>query len=336
MCEQKVVALFIGAHPILFLITSTADPPGSTDIPRLDGFIRKTTFNDRETSHTINSKDVIEIQGPSVGKSHLLVHFIMTCILPASHLGIPLSGWNKSAILIDLDHTFDVHRFRHLLRNRVKVHVPNGDQDLDLFVDLLLRKLHIFRPETSVQFAVTATNISNYHSSNMLEDEIGLVAIDSFSSFYWQDRFLSEQPRDGKQSGIEKALSSLEQIRQSHGCVIAYTNWGLPSARQNLQNLQNNTPFYLQHVPQLHSPFGGESQVSHPILPITYHMTLRVVAVPKIPPDTPVARLMEDNRRVYDQAVEVLVRAVGFDDQVGSFMFKVTSDEVVFLVANRV
>lgn len=261
-----------------------------------------------------------------MGKSHLLMHFIMTCILPISHLGIPLSGWDKSAILIDPDHTFDVHRFRHLLRNRIQMHTPNGGENFDLFVDLLLRKLHIFRPESSVQFAVTAANIPEYHSSNMPEGEIGLVAVDSLCSFYWQDRFLGEQPQDGKQSGIERALGYLEQIRQSHGSVIVYTNWGLHSARHDLQN---NTPFYLQHVPQLHSPFGGGSQVPHPILPITYHMTLRTVAIPKVSPDIPAVRLVED-RRVYEQVVEVLVRTVGFDEQVGSFMFKVTSDEVYF------
>ncbi|KAF9651851.1 hypothetical protein BDM02DRAFT_3065107, partial [Thelephora ganbajun] len=227
-------------------------PPGSTDIPGLDGHIRKTTFNGREASHTINSKDVIEIQGPSVGKSHLLMDFIMTCVLPASHLGVQLHGWDKSAILVDLDHTFDVHRFRHLLLNRVKVHIPTSDENLDLFVDLLLRKLHVFRPESSVQFAVSAADIANYHFANMSKDEIGLVAIDSFSSFYWQDRFLGEQQRDGRPSGIEKALNSLEQIRQSHGSVIAYTNWGLPSTR-NVPS--NSTPFYPQYVPQLHSPF---------------------------------------------------------------------------------
>jgi len=299
----------------------TADPPGSTVIPGLDAHIRKTTLNGLEACHTINSKDVIEVQGPSVGKSHLLMHFVMTCILPVSHLGVQLHGWDKSAILIDLDHTFDVHRFRHLLINRIKVHIPTGE-NLDLFVDLLLRKLHIFRPESSVQFAVAAANISNYHSANMPRDEIGLVAIDSLSSFYWQDRFLGEQPRNGRLSGIEKALNALEQIRQSHGSVIAYTNWGLPSAR-------HVSPFYPQHVPQLHSPFGEESQVSHPILPVTYHLTLRTVAMPKIPPDAPVTRFMGD-RRVYDQVVEVLVRTVGFNDQVGSFMFKVTPDEVYF------
>ena len=304
----------------------TADPPGSTAIPGLDAHIRRTVFDGRETSHTINSKDVIEIQGPSVGKSHLLMHFIMTCVLPVSHLGTQLHGWNKSAVLIDLDHTFDIHRFRHLLINRIKVHIPADDENSDLFVNLLLKKLHIFRPESLIQFAVTAANILDYHSANMPRDEIGLVAVDSLSSFYWQDRFLGEQRRDGRPSGVEKALDSLEQIRQSHGCVIAYTNWGLPSARHVSQN---NTPFYPQHVPQLHSPFGEEPQVSHPILPVTHHMTLRTVAMPKIPPDTPVTRLIGD-RRVCDQVVEVLVRTVGFNNQVGSFVFKVTSDEVYF------
>lgn len=269
---------------------------------------------------------MIEIQGPSVGKSHLLMCFIMTCVLPVSHLGTQLHGWDKSAILIDLDHTFDILRFKHLLINRIKAHMPTSDEDLDLLVNILLRKLHVFRPESSVQFAVTAANIPNYHSSSMPKEEIGLVAIDSISSFYWQDRFLGEQPRQGRPAGIEKALSSLEQIRQSRGCVIAYTNWGLPSARNAPQN---NTPFYPQHVPQLHSPFGEEPQVSHPILPVTHHMTLRTVAVPKISTDTPLTRLMGD-RRVYDQVVEALVRTVGFNDQVGSFMFKVTPDEVHF------
>lgn len=326
MCAQKVAPLSVRAHPSLSLIMGTADPPGSSGIPGLDAHIRRTAFGGRETPHTINGKDVLEIQGPSVGKSHLLMHFIMICILPVSHLGVQLHGWDKSAILIDLDQTFDVHRFRHLLINRVKVHIPASDENLDLFVHLLLRKLHIFRPESSVQFAMTAVNIPNYHSSSMPKDEIGLVAIDSLSSFCWQERFLGEQPRYGRPSGTEKALSSLEQVRQSHGSVIAYTNWGLPSAR-NVP--QNNTPFYPQHVPQLHSPFGKEPQVLHPTLPVTHHMTLRTVAMPKIPVDTLAAQLMGD-RRVYDQVVEVLTRTVGFNDQVGSFMFKVTSDEVYF------
>lgn len=250
----------------------------------------------------------------------------MTCILPVSHLGIQLQGWGKSAILIDLDHTFDVHRLRHLLTNRIKAHIPISDESLDPFVNLLLGKLHIFRPESSVQFAVATANIPDYHSSSMPRDEIGLVAIDSLSSFYWQDRFLGEQLRHGRPSGVEKALESLEQIRQSYGFVIVYTNWGLPSARNAPQN---DTPFYPQHIPQLHSPFGEESQVPHPILPLTHHMTLRAVAMPKISTDTPVTRLMGD-RRVYDQATEALVRTVGYNDQVGSFMFKVTSDEVYF------
>ncbi|KAF9787147.1 hypothetical protein BJ322DRAFT_1053800 [Thelephora terrestris] len=306
---------------LLTCVRAETDPPGSTGIPGLDGHIRRTTFNGRDVSHTINSKDVIEIQGPSVGKSHLLMHFIVTCILPISH-----HGWDKSAILIDLDHTFDVHRFKHLLKTHIRVHIPNSEEDLDLFVDLLLQKLHIFRPESSVQFAVTAANIPNYHSSNMPEEEIGLVAVDCLSSFYWQDRFLGEQPRDGKPSGIEKALNSLEQIRQLHGSVIAYTNWGLPSARHNPEN---SSPFYPQHIPQLHSPFAGEPQISHSILPVTYHMTMRTVAMPKISRDTDVEQLMAD-RRVYDQVVEVLVRTAGFNEQVGSFMFRITSDEVIF------
>jgi len=328
LCTSRkyLAAVFASAHPSLSLIKGTADPPGSAGIPGLDAHIRKTTFDGRETSHTINSKDVLEIQGPSVGKSHLLMHFIMTCVLPVSRMGVQLHGWDKSAILFDLDHTFDVYRFRHLLVNHIKVHIPTSDKNLDLFVDLLLRKLHVFRPESLVQFAVTAANIPNYHSSSMPREEIGLVAIDSFSSFYWQDRFLGEQRRDGRPSGVEKALNYLEQIRQSHGSVIAYTNWGLPSARNAPHN---NTPFYPQYVPQLHSPFGEEPQVSHPILPVTHHMTLRTVAMPKISPDTPVGRLLGD-RRIYDQVVEVLVRTVGFNDQVGSFMFKVTSDEVHF------
>ena len=304
----------------------TADPPGSTAIPGLDAHIRRTVFDGLETPHTINSKDVIEIQGPSVGKSHLLIHFIITCVLPVSHLGVRLHGWNKSAILIDLDHTFDTHRFKHLLMNRIKAHIPTSGEDLDLLVDLLLRKLHIFRPDSSVRFAVTAANIPNYHSANMPSDEIGLVAIDSLSSFYWQDRFLSEQRRDGRPSGIERALKALEQIRQTHGSVIAYTNWGLPSPRQVSQS---SSPFYPQRIPQLHPTSAEEPQASHPILPVTHHITLRIVAMPKISPDTPVAQLMGD-RRVYDQVVEALVRTTGFNDQVGSFMFKVTPDEVYF------
>lgn len=234
------------------------------------------------------------------------MHLIITCLLPRQHLSCDLGGWDKAAVVLDTDHTFDVHRLRQLIIGRLERHVP-----LDAAHSLaqpLLSKVHVFRPDSLSQLALTILNLPEYHRTQLSDTEIGLVAVDSISAFYWQDRLHVEQTRSQitpqPPFGIEFALKALERFRQSHGPVTVLTNWAL-------SRLSKTSPFYRQHVHALHSPFSSTQNKSVVILPLTHHITLQSI---------------EDEEK--NQVVEGLVRTVGFDN-VGKFTFRITSTDVV-------
>ena len=52
-----------------------------------------------------------------------------------------------------------------------------------------LESLHIFRPTSSLQLAITLIHLPRYHAtdSRLRDKEIGLLAIDSLSAFYWRE-----------------------------------------------------------------------------------------------------------------------------------------------------
>lgn len=246
------------------------------------------------------------------------MHLMMTCIIPRNHLSLDLGGWGKAAVLIDADDTFDTRRFRQLLMSRLTRLLPLHFDVIPQLAQALLRKVHVFRPKTSHQLAFTVLNLANYHADAMHNAEVGLVAIDSISAFYWQDRLYLEQPRNPASSrpisGIEYTLKALEKFRQSHGPIIVLTNWGL-------RNVSKSSPFYRQHLYPMDSPFAPSSENSSKsvILPLTHHITLRTKTLTT--PDSPEKK-----------QVEGLVRSPGFNG-VGSFSFTITETDL--LVGNE-
>ncbi|KAH9922992.1 hypothetical protein B0H21DRAFT_765663 [Amylocystis lapponica] len=249
---------------------------GSTKIPALDAHLLSVQTMQRPA---LNRGDVFEIQGPAAsGKSHLLFYLIMTCIMPSSAGSIALGGWDKAAILFDTDGTFDVRRFHMLLASRLSRLLP---QDLlaaepetavtpEALATHCLANLHIFRPTSSLQLAVTLLHLPAYHATNLdlQSTEIGLLAIDSISAFYWQDRFTVEQMQGTKQSHPESkasppgpanplrhVLTALQRFRISHGPVIILTNWGLNPLEKPTSTGESLSPFYKQHLHPFPSPF---------------------------------------------------------------------------------
>jgi Rad51 len=282
----------------------------------------------------LKRKNVIEIQGPSIGKTHLLMHFIISCITPYQYLSVNIDGWNKAAIVLDVDHTFDMRRFRQLLSghlSRVLAPLSLHNDFMDQLTSSLLQNLHVFRPNSSFHLAFTIMNLANYHSINLPQTEIGLVAIDSVSAFYWQDRFHAEQLRDfGSSStqkitsGIEHALRALETFRQSHGSIVILTNWGL-------NQLSKTSLFYKQHLYPLNTPFDSNPiDQRKPAIFVTHHITLRGTVVPTIQAQDDVR--IERNEQ---EVVEALVRTVGSSVGVTKFRFCVTDTETRIIVENH-
>ncbi|KAG7099319.1 hypothetical protein E1B28_001177 [Marasmius oreades] len=228
--------------------------------------------------------NVLEVQGASgSGKTHLLYAAIIICISPATG-----GGWGKGAVLFDSDNSFDLNRFKSLFTSHVahSLHSTPFSQTLQTLVDRCLNSLHIFRPSSSDQLASSILHLPLYHSSQMMRQEIGLIAIDSLSAFYWPDRYAIEQLRSragyntvkDASNPLRHILIALERIRVMYRPLIIFTNWGLTFSQPELQHSMSHFKFYKQHLHPLTSLSADDGHLPVPhgsmLLPLSHHITL--------------------------------------------------------------
>ncbi|PFH54577.1 hypothetical protein AMATHDRAFT_123916, partial [Amanita thiersii Skay4041] len=249
--------------------------PGPSHIPALD-------------AHSpLNFADVVEIQGPpATGKTHLLYHLLINCIIPVKYSTFHLDGWDKAAVIIDTDMTFNVQRFNILLQQRLKRKLPHANEEIICAVaHAALKRLHVFRPHSSTQLAATILNMPKYHADRLKEDQLGLLAIDSISAFYWPDRYMNEQMQLAGTNAqsytppLCNVLSALQSLRLSHGPVIILTNWALVA---DPSSLDSPVPLFKQHLYPFPAPFSSTHpahiftplNAPHYLLPLHYHITL--------------------------------------------------------------
>jgi DNA-repair protein XRCC2 len=310
------------------------------------------------TLSSFNRGDVIEIQGPPAsGKTHLLYHLIITSITPAT---TQLGGWDKAAVIFDTDGTFNVSRLHELLIGRLVRLFPTdpaANMSAEDLARTVMEKVHIFRPTSSAQLAISLLNLPAYHMAHLPHDEIGFLAIDSISSFYWPDRFTLEQINSsGNTTGgklsvaspLHHVLTSLQKIRLSHGPVIALTNWGLNPLTKPTQDSAPPT-FYKQHLYpfptlpkqyQSNAPYATEANLAadpHPdtatMPPLTHHITLPFVSITPFGPGILLDEAKERESKYRQELVtngEVtgVVRTSG-STRVGRFTYRIMDNEVL-------
>jgi len=238
---------------------------------------------------------VIEIQGPAAsGKTEFLYHLAACCVLPKEvliasasiHAGrtVPIGGWNKSVIVLDCDGRWNIRRLHDILFTRLNIAFsganfppnPNPPQNASSVAKDSLKHLHIFRPTSSFQLASTIVYLSKYHTEKMPNEEVGLLIVDSISSFYWSDRWQVESSSSKRRfNPIAPVLRALQTFRISHGPVVILSNWGL----NPLPSGTTPTPFFRQHLPPPFPAPLDDSLRQAPlgqgnILPLTKHITL--------------------------------------------------------------
>lgn len=235
------------------------------------------------TRSLLSCGDVVEIQGPtSSGKTHLLYSLLITCVLPHTHDSTALGGWAKAGVVFDTDGSFDMSRFHQLLLGHLMLLLSDPDIANSIAQESLGR-LHIFRPASSSQLAATIAHLPKYHLAYSPRVPIGLVAVDSLSSYYWSDRFTSEQQtvREKDTPGLPLALhhvlNALKMFHSMHGSAVVLNNWGL-------HPISNTSPVvYKQHLHHFaKSSTATRSSTSSPTelsiiqnyLPMTFHITL--------------------------------------------------------------
>lgn len=210
-------------------------------------------------THNLRRGDVVEIQGPpSCGKTHLMYFFLIICITPGEHQSITVGGWDKGAVVFDMDASFDIIRFKRLLLGRLK---QLFSFDIAQTVaQRSLERLHIFRPTSSTQLATSLTQLGRYHTTHLPGSEIGLVAIDSINAYCWPDRLIAEHMRSSPEQRrtssstfpplcIRTALSSL---RATHAPVVVMTSRGLQSTMHGVSALVD--PLISTHQITLSTP----------------------------------------------------------------------------------
>ncbi|TFY71048.1 hypothetical protein EVG20_g1946 [Dentipellis fragilis] len=305
--------------------------------------------------------DVIEIQGSaSSGKTHLLYHLLVTCVIPSEPR--LLNGWNKAAVVFDLDGTFDIRRFRQLVLSRItQQHSPYAlDQTgAAAVVSQSMRNLRVFRPSSSLQLVANLHSLPLYHASDLPSSEIALLVIDSVSAFYWQDRFSFEDLRPRQShlstgtrpamtdagSGTPASLSAtnivyhilqaLQKFQLSHVPVTVLSNWGLHPIRQHHANDRSAGPSYGQHL----HPFPAVD-LHHPpisawdILPtsdvrlnLTHQITLRPAGTSQCPSGAAWSRRGGSE----EQRLKGYVRTNGVTE-VQTFSLRIESDTVDLIV----
>lgn len=330
-------------------------PPGSTQIHALDAQFFSSMQRHQTIESSLNGGDLIEVQGPPAsGKTHFLYHLIITSILPSTVLDVSSGSWDKAAVIFDTDGTFSLFRLRELLLSRLssllKAKLQNDTHPvlLETIAKTSLARVHVFQPTSSVQLAASLLNLPNYHVEHLPEDTIGLVAVDSISSFYWPDRFTAEQINSMDEKGgnnrsnpLHHVLLSIERLRVSHGPVIILTNWGLnPLTKQTRESAP--TMFYKQHLNpflNLAPPFSAEehdvtSRRTNigPRNSLTHHITLPFVPITPFVPGASIEEVQTQEKDYRSELVDRgevagIVRTSGIV-RTGHFTFRIGHDDI--------
>ncbi|KAJ6112249.1 hypothetical protein N7523_008310 [Penicillium sp. IBT 18751x] len=206
-------------------------------------------------THSNRSKrpsPVVEIASTlsASGKSQLLYYLIALAILPRSFGESSIRGHEAAVVLIDADDRFDAEVLqivaRGILREANEAQTL-PDDELETVISSALQHVHVFRPQSSSALLATLCGLSAYlfdlscHQS--ASRPLQMIAIDSVTAFFWQDRLRDEvarteeigrlraeidQEREQKQSFYlsdlySQILTELKRLQGQFGCTVVYT-----------------------------------------------------------------------------------------------------------------
>lgn len=238
---------------LLCLVRCASRKPVLTRITSIDSYLASTSGR--------GSGDVFQLHGPpGSGKTHLLYFFLATCTMPAS-----FGGWNKAAFVYDMDGQFSISRFREI----VTYQLQECDSLLgSIIVENCLKSIHIFRPTSSDQLAVSLAHLSLYHSKHFPGLELGLIAIHSLDAFYWIDRYHAEHAQTSPGNPLHPKLAPiLDKMQGLHRMFVLFTVWGLPrrsrwtppsNDHEAIDPSFSKSGYHLHQISLQHNPLGSK------------------------------------------------------------------------------
>jgi hypothetical protein len=187
------------------------------------------------------------------------------------------NGKACGAIWFDTDGRFSSVRLETVLINHLSTHFPGlGSDERNAICHDAFQHLHVFHPQSSSQLLCTLKSLPGYllgtngttaHFSGLRS--LGLIVLDSATSFYWQDRFEAEVSRlealgtdetrgdraTAQPSRTLEVISELKGLQKLLDCTIVFTSTPpMTSSRTTISTVTsittNGRRFPPQETPQ--------------------------------------------------------------------------------------
>jgi DNA-repair protein XRCC2 len=205
-----------------------------------------------------------------------------------------IGGRGKSVVLCDCDGRWSLCRVHSIIvcyLQQCLKRPPFSTSDtsayefrpsLEQIAEDALRRLHIFRPPSTIALAATLRCLPSYHARRMKDEDIFILIIDPINSLYWHDRWVVEaantnQPRPTARPPLQAVMSALRKLTSVYKPITFLTNHALTPLTQT-------SVFYKQHLPPPYpAPFetNTHTRPKASLLSLTHHITL---PLPRIAP----------------------------------------------------
>ncbi|KAI7210337.1 hypothetical protein KC333_g8273 [Hortaea werneckii] len=246
----------VGLDELLSTLRKQDDSiPTYFGLSQLDRLIRTIAARKSAVAKGSPSQPVVELTSTASGggKTHILYCLTAIAVCPRSS-----GGREACVIILDTDGTFSVDRLAQQIRKRLTTNrttsslEEHSDTDLDDAIFSCLKHVHLFRPQSLTSTILTLEDLpshlfnpTNHHS---YDRAVGFIALDSLSTFYWQQRSAEEEaalhaltePPSSHQPPSSKPYqhltAALQNATRTFSCPAIFTTWHLgPTAQTSNQ-----------------------------------------------------------------------------------------------------
>lgn len=163
-------------------------------------------------------RQVIEITGDSnTGKTHLLMEFIVRCVLPAR-----FGGCEADVFFIDTEHHFQIFKLAAMLEKHLRNTSLHSISPKDLnsdetrtIINTSLKRCHILKCHSPEQLQLAIFGLDRMFREN---SSAALLALDSVSTFYW----LESSTPIRMDTYAKTLIGKLANVTRHHGAALVY------------------------------------------------------------------------------------------------------------------
>lgn len=175
--------------------------------------------------------DVVEFYGgEGCGKTEMLLHLLIKCIMPDNFHGISMNGRSMSVVYIDCDYRFNLLRLISILEQRYCKACQAVNQTLvklsEEFIRTCLQRFHIIRCDSIHQLIASLHWLEGSISNN---PDIAVMLIDGIGSFHWQDKFSSS-------NGVDQLCKIIKYLCDEHNLVVLATKSAIKKQFDNTRS----------------------------------------------------------------------------------------------------